>query len=307
MSENKDHSLRIFTIISQIEQLMESAVKPKLGGGGNRRLVDIGEVFDLLGDLKVTIPEDIRRANSVLLEADTLLEHANDDALDIVDQAQKEADSMRALAVRELEETRRAAEEEFEARVSEDAVLKEVQRRSELLQQHAEHSANVVYDGAKQYADAILKHLQNYLMENYQRVEQNRSELGVMPSPQTSTAAVPPLAAQQQPPLQPAREESALTAPAAPAAPSRRSTHAPQPVEPVAPPVLEEEEFEEQEEEVYAPPKRRRGLFGRAKEDFFDDEDDFLEEDEEDLPPPEPRSRRVSRRRGRELDEDLGE
>lgn len=305
MSENKDHSLRIFTIISQIEQLLESAVKPKLGGGGNRRLVDIGEVFDLLGDLKVTIPEDIRRANSVLLEADTMLEHANDDALDIVDQAQKEADSLHAQAIRELEEARRAAEEEFEARVSEDNVLKEVQRRCELLQQHAEHSANVVYDGAKQYADAILKHLQNYLMENYQRVEQNRSELGVMPSPQTSTAAVPP--ATQAAPQQ-EREEYAPAPVAAPAPAGRRSVRAPQPVEPVAPPVAEEE-FEE-EDEVYAPPKRKRGLFRRANEDLFEDDEDFPDEEEEDLlPEPEPRSRKSVRRRGRSsgLDEDLGE
>ncbi|MDL2236150.1 hypothetical protein LJC07_08475, partial [Christensenellaceae bacterium OttesenSCG-928-L17] len=149
MSNQNPHSLRIFTIIAQIEQYLEGAQRPKFSGGsGDKRLVDVNAIFDLLGDLKVTIPEDIRRANSVLIEADTLMDHANQDAIDLVEQAQREADLLRQQAESELADTRIAAEREFEARVSEDSVMAEVQRRSDLLQQHAEYNANLVYDGA---------------------------------------------------------------------------------------------------------------------------------------------------------------
>lgn len=291
MSEtNEQQSLRIFTIISQIEQLLESAPKPKLGGG-NRRTLDIGEVFDLLGDLKVTIPEDIRRAKSVLLEADTLLEHANEDAVSIVDQAQKEADQIHAQAVAELEETRRAADEEFEARVSENNVLLETQRRCELLQQHAEHSANVVYNGAKQYADAILEHLQNYLMENYQRVEQNRQELGIV-------SAQPPVAASPVIPQAPVSPQRTARAP-------ERAQAAP--VEPVAPapaPQL----FEEEPEEEAWEPRRRRGLFRRSEEELFldDDENDDTAQAQPEQETP-PARRRSRKKKQQDLDIDLEE
>lgn len=283
MSEtNEQHSLRIFTIISQIEQLLESAPKPKLGGG-NRRTLDIGEVFDLLGDLKVTIPEDIRRAKSVLLEADTLLEHANEDAVSIVDQAQKEADQIHVQAVAELEETRRLADEEFEARVAENNVLLETQRRCELLQQHAEHSANVVYNGAKQYADAILEHLQNYLTENYQRVEQNRQELGII-------SAHPPVASQPIVPTPPPQRSGRET---------ERAHMAP--VEPVAP--QSDAQLFEDEAEAWEP-RRKRGLFHRAEADLFLDEENDETAQAQPIQEEAPR-RRSRKQREKDLDIDL--
>ncbi len=91
MSTQNEQSLRIFTVLSQIEQVLEGAPRQKFSSG-NRRIVDVDELYDLLGDLKVTIPEDIRRANSVLIEADTLLDHANQEAVDLVEQAQREAE-----------------------------------------------------------------------------------------------------------------------------------------------------------------------------------------------------------------------
>ncbi len=311
-SGQNEQSLRIFTIISQIEQLLESAPKPKLGAGGpTRRLIDTSEMFDLLGDLKVTIPEDIRRANSILIEADSLLEHANQDALDIIDQSQKEANDLHKRALHELEQTRAAAEEEFEARVAESNVLLEVQRRCELLQQHAEQSATVVYDGAKQYADAILQQLQNYLVEYYNRVEQNREELGMSTGMPTMPQYAPPT------PIQP------------------RQPRAASPVEPIDPPTVirafEEDpdgdagafeaqaQQEEQQEETWAPKRKRGGFFRRKSDDLFPDEDDEDEDDEdedddisaplnEDVSvPPFSRHRKARHVAAKELDMDLEE
>lgn len=294
MSTENQQSLRIFTIISQVEQALESAPRPKLGGGG-RRMVDVDEIFDLLGDLKVTIPEDIRRANSVLIEADTLLEHANQEAVDIVEQAQKEAEDMHRQSVAGAEQMRLMAEEEFEARVAEDKVLLEVQRRAEILQQHAERNAQVVYNGAKQYADDILQDVQRFLYNYQQMVAQNRAELGV--------------SAGQQPvygPEQPAQQAAAQTAakqttqttekPVQPA--SAKAAQPARPVEP-QPPQLEEEP-----EEEYEP---RRGIFGwfrRKDEDLFEEEDEaepFREDG------PSKSRRRMKREKADDLDVDLDE
>ena len=277
-------SLRIFNIISQIEQTLEESPRPKLSGGGNRRTVDIDLLFDLLGDLKVTIPEDIRRANSVLIEADTLLEHANEEADEIVANAQQEADSVRQQATAASEEMRIAAQQEYEARVAEHEILVEAQRRAELLQQHAEHNANVVYYGAKQYADDLLQDVQRYLMEYHSMVAQNRAELGVGAPPQPSMPSQTQQT-QQQPPFQQSAQRP-VQAPVQPQQP---------PVAPSAPPYASQDDEEEEEE-----PRKRWSLFGRKRreyEDDFEDDDQPFEDEEE-----EPVKRR--RKRGHRHDED---
>ena len=82
-------SMKIFTIISQIEQLLSESPKAKLGGG-NKHTVDVDQAFDLLGDLKVTIPDDIRRANSVLIESEKMLDYARENADEMIADAEKQ-------------------------------------------------------------------------------------------------------------------------------------------------------------------------------------------------------------------------
>ncbi|MDL2218116.1 hypothetical protein LJC27_05605 [Christensenellaceae bacterium OttesenSCG-928-M15] len=280
MSTQNPHSLRIFTIISQIEQLLESAPKPKLGAGG-RRLVDVDEIYDLLGDLKVTIPEDIRRANSVLIEADTLLDHANQDAVEIVDQANQEANSLREQARVELMETRKAAEQEFEARVAEDSVYAEVQKRCAILQRHAEENANLVYDGAKEYADAILQDVQRYLMEYHHMVGKNRDELGVAAAAQPRQQAKPIIGGHPNPPVQ------------APGAAQRAAQDMQEPMD----------EQEQQDDEA---PQQKRSWFRKGGGKFFEDDADEDNDDEFEIED-QKKPRKRGRRHSAELDIDLDE
>ena len=74
---NNMQNLKIYDIIDQLEDLIENSPKPKLSGSATKRTVDVEEVFDLLGDLKTTIPEDIRRANSLMIEAQNTIDSAN--------------------------------------------------------------------------------------------------------------------------------------------------------------------------------------------------------------------------------------
>ena len=69
---NNTQIMQIFTIIGQLEDMIERSPRPKLGNGANKRVIDAEEMIDLLGDLKVTIPEDIRRANRMMY-AESLL------------------------------------------------------------------------------------------------------------------------------------------------------------------------------------------------------------------------------------------
>jgi len=64
--------MQIFTIIGQLEDMIERSPRPKLGNGANKRVIDAEEMIDLLGDLKVTIPEDIH-GNAPVRETTSLI------------------------------------------------------------------------------------------------------------------------------------------------------------------------------------------------------------------------------------------
>ena len=51
---NNTQNMQIFTIIGQLEDMIERSPRPKLGNGANKRVIDAEEMIDLLGDLKVT-------------------------------------------------------------------------------------------------------------------------------------------------------------------------------------------------------------------------------------------------------------
>ncbi len=266
-------SLKIFHIISQIEHALEASPRPKMSSG-NKRTVDIDLLFDLLGDLKVTIPEDIRRANSVLIDANSLLASANEEGDELVNKAQMEAASIHEQALAASQEIHEAAEAEYQRRVSEHEVLLEAQRRAELLQQLAEQNANVVFDGAKQYADELLEDVQRYLMQYHAMVSNNRAELGINARQAPQQAPLQPQPVQKHPTQQQRLPNAA----------------------PTAPQYASDEEEEEEEQ-----PRRRWSLFSRKprEEEYFDDDDDddFEEEAEQ--------RRRGFRRKNEELDDGM--
>ena len=93
-------TMKIYSIISRIEQELEESPRTKFAGATNKRIVEIDRLFDLLSDLKVTIPEDIRRATGILAEANNTIRDARENAKDMVEQAQQEADQIMGQAQR---------------------------------------------------------------------------------------------------------------------------------------------------------------------------------------------------------------
>ncbi len=206
---NDVQNMQIFTIIGQLEELVETSPRPKIGGG-NKRVIGADELMDLLGDLKVTIPEDIRRANSVIIESQTMIDNAEEHARDVVAKAQQDADTLVAKANANARSINEKAQVEYERLISEDEIYQEAQRRAKLLAMKAEANAGLVFESAKKYADDVLRDLENFLDEYRQLVAINRKDLDVRPdaaqqaaqtaqadAPQPRPAAVPPSPVQQ--------------------------------------------------------------------------------------------------------------
>ncbi|MBR6428738.1 MAG: hypothetical protein IKS43_03670, partial [Clostridia bacterium] len=228
MAKNTDPTVVLsLEKINELEEIIESSPAPRFGGNTDRRIIDIDEIYNLLGDLKVTIPEDVRKADSIINDAKNITAKAESYASDLVDNAQVRADalvneaeskrdtlianaegkagSIKAEAEAEAKRIIAEAEAKREQLLDEHDIIAEAQRRADLLERKAEYNAKKVYDNAKTYADGVLGSLMTFLEEYYEVVEVNRNDLGVVPKPDFSKSAEEAKA-----------EEEAAAAPAAP-------------------------------------------------------------------------------------------
>ena len=306
-------TMKIFSIINRIKQELEESPRSKFGGG-NKRVVEVDRLLDLLEDLKVVIPEDIRRATGILSEAENTIADAKENAVEIVEQAHQEADTILSQAQAQADSIRSEAQAEFEHRVGESEVYKEAFTRASGIAAEAEGNATAIYNGARKYADEILVDLQRYLGEYHQMIETNRRELGVddTPAPAPVHTPEPQYAAQAQyMPSQPAPtveqpryqepayaeppryQEPAYSEPARQPRQARPATDrfaveedptaTRQFARPVSRPMPEEmEQPRRRDSHVAEAPPKKKGLFSRLleaedDEDEDEDEDDWIE------------------------------
>lgn len=260
---NDIQNMQIFTIIGQIEDMVENSPRPKIGGA-NKRVIDVEEMMDLLGDLKVTIPEDIRRANSVIIDAQSMIDNADEHARDIVGRAEADCERMAEDAKQKAAEIIEKARSEYERLVSEDEIYQEAQRRAKLLAQKAEANAGLVFENAKCYADDVLKDLENFLNEYRQLVAINRKDLGAR-----NTANAQPAAESENGSTDAANDNTA-------AEETKKSSYA---AKLKSNPVIDEEEDEYNDDEDEEKGGFFGKLFGKKKKNIDFDDDDFDDEE----------------------------
>jgi hypothetical protein len=146
----------IFELIAKLENEIKHSPKPRISGG-NKRIVDCDRMLDILGDLKVSIPDEIRQAQAVLTEKNNLLEEARNTASSLMSDARLQSERM----------------------ISQEGVLEEARNRGEQIVLRAEENADIIAQGARTYTDEILSDVQRYLEEYIAIIENNRRELQV--------------------------------------------------------------------------------------------------------------------------------
>ncbi len=139
-----------------------------------KRLIDEDECLDIIDQMRVAIPEEIRQARRVLQEKERVLA-----------QAKEEADRVVALA---QEQAGRLAEQSDVVRVS--------QERATQIQRQAEADAQATRDGADQYAQQVLTELMQRLDEMTARLtslqQQVNNGLGMLNGPHEPARVLTP-------------------------------------------------------------------------------------------------------------------
>ena len=103
--------------IEELEDLINSAKSP-LSGGGSKKIIDADAAYEILDDIKRSLPDEFQKARRILRERDEILDSAEEEANHIVKDAEDTANPLASeqevvrLANNAAEDVRRHAEEE---------------------------------------------------------------------------------------------------------------------------------------------------------------------------------------------------
>ncbi len=139
-----------------------------------KRMIDEDECLDIIDQMRVAIPEEIKQSRRISQDKDRILA-----------QAKEEADRIVALA------------QEQAARVTDQSeVVRSAEGRADQIMKQGEIEAQSIRDGADQYAQQVLSELQRRLEELNTQVislqQQVNNGLTVLTQPEGASLASPP-------------------------------------------------------------------------------------------------------------------
>lgn len=144
--------MEIFTLLENIEDILE---KSKGVPFSNKVLVDKEEIIELISDLRIKLPEELKQAKWIKEERQRILVEAQKEADDIVKEAENRIISM----IDEHEITKKAYEKKAEIIETANEMSREISK------------------GTKDYADNVLNGIEQALQEALKIIQNNRNEL----------------------------------------------------------------------------------------------------------------------------------
>lgn len=144
--------MEIFTLLENLEELMESGQKVPFS---TKVMVDIEEFREILEEIRLKLPDDLKQAKWVKEERQR-----------IMSDAEKEANSL-------LKE----AEGKIINMVDEHVITKQALAQKEEIIENANKVSKEISNGTREYADSILQKVEDVLRETMDLVHTNRREL----------------------------------------------------------------------------------------------------------------------------------
>jgi len=144
--------MEILTVLETLEDLVEGSSGVPFSG---KCLVDREEVLEIIKEMRLKLPEDIKQAKWVKEERQRILLEAQKEANNIL----KDAENKIASLVDEHEITKKAYEQANE------------------IVGGAQKNAREIRLGAREYADSVLNKVEEILTDATDVIKTNRSEL----------------------------------------------------------------------------------------------------------------------------------
>ena len=144
--------MEIFTLLETLEELIENSKKVPFT---NKGVIDKEELLDIIKEIRIKLPEELKQAKWVKEERTRILIEAQKEADDIVKEAENRIISM----IDEHEITRKA-----------------YAQKAEIIET-ANEMAREISNGTKEHADALLANIEKTLEETLKTIQNNRKEL----------------------------------------------------------------------------------------------------------------------------------
>ncbi len=178
---------KIEEIIYEIENYIESC-KPAPFSGNRKIIVDKDDMQDLLVQLKMRTPEEIKRCQKVINNKDAILDKAKLEGEELIENAKKERAIIldESVIMQEAQAKAKVILEEAEAKAASiiheaetDAAsrVSEAQEYSRVITDKATEESEAVRIGAIEYTDGLLAHVQEIIVNSLEAYRNNYSEM----------------------------------------------------------------------------------------------------------------------------------
>ncbi len=144
--------MEIFTLLETLEEIIENSKSVPFT---NKGVIDREEMLDLIKEIRIKLPEELKQAKWVKEERTRILIEAQKEADDIV----KEAENRIIAMIDEHEITRKAYEQKAE------------------IIETANEMAREISNGTKEHADKLLAEIETLLENELKTIQNNRKEL----------------------------------------------------------------------------------------------------------------------------------
>ena len=144
--------MEIFTLLENLEELVENSKKMPFT---NKIMIDQEDILDVVKEIRLKLPEDLKQAKWVREERERILEEAKKEADDVVKEAENRIISM----------------------IDEHEITKKAYEQKNQIMEAANENSRKITQGAKEYADNILADLEGKLEKVLKEISQDRREL----------------------------------------------------------------------------------------------------------------------------------
>ena len=142
----------VLVLIDKLDDLIHNAKPVPMS---DKVRVDKEEIYDILDQMRATIPEEIKQARWIV----------------------KERQEMLAEAKREAERIVKEARDKQSQLVSQEEVVKQAERAAEDIVEDARAREREIRLGAEDYADEVLANLEDNLAKLLEAVQRGRNKL----------------------------------------------------------------------------------------------------------------------------------
>ena len=130
----------ILALVDDLEQIVTDA-KPSFGGGGQKKIVDAQDIYEILDEIRQVFPQEFQDARRILREEGEML-----------DRAQKQADAIIA-----------DAQQQAMVIAGDQEIVRLAQQQAEGIRDAAQQYERDTHYNAEEYADTVLAHLEENL------------------------------------------------------------------------------------------------------------------------------------------------